>query len=244
MKPPVALIWRRSVRYSRPPLSASLFSSNCPGIDHVNPNPFKVVHISCRDRRFSTSGCGRYLAVGMIDGTPGRAPSSGFHGVAWAAALPKGRMRPSKSSRSIPSTTSSSLSRLLPGGRISTPYSNSASLTVDRNRFGAACPATQATTLELGLGRISSETILVSRMITLSHVNRIEAVCGWVIGEECPARPRLEVQIWHEWHSPDPSGLEAGDRVQFSGCLGLPLQWSNRSQVPACTAGSSAFLRG
>ena len=50
--------------------SASLRSSICPGIDHFNPGSLKAAHISCRNRRASTTGYGRYLAVGMADGTP------------------------------------------------------------------------------------------------------------------------------------------------------------------------------
>ena len=52
-----------------------------------------------------------------------------------------------------------------PVGRILTPNCSSASLTVERYRFVVVCLETQATTLELGTGRINSGTTMVSRII-------------------------------------------------------------------------------
>ncbi len=72
-------------------MSASLSSSSCPGIDHFNPDPRKVVHISCRNRRAATTGYGCYLAAGMVDGTPGGAASGGYHGVGLGCGTVKGK---------------------------------------------------------------------------------------------------------------------------------------------------------
>ena len=55
--------------------------------------------------------------------------------------------------------------RRSPVGRISTPNRSSASLTVERYRYVVVGLETQATTLELGTGRINSGTTLVSRII-------------------------------------------------------------------------------
>ena len=62
----------------------------CPGIDYLNPDPFKVVHISCCDRRFSTFGYRRYLAVGMVYRTPGGSSSRSYHGVGLGCGTVKG----------------------------------------------------------------------------------------------------------------------------------------------------------
>ena len=60
------------------------------------PTPAKVVHISCRNRRSTTTGNSRYLAVGMVDGTPGGASSGCYHGVDLGCGTVKGQDTPFK----------------------------------------------------------------------------------------------------------------------------------------------------
>ena len=151
-------------------------------------------------------------------------------------------MRPSKSSRSTPSTASSNPSRLTPAGRIATPYSSSASLTVDKNRFGAACPATHSTTRELGMGRMSSETTLVSRMIIRRQLSRIGAVGAGVFAGESQGQPRQGKRIWPESSSPGFPGPAADGRGPFSKYPWPPLPSNDHSQPPEYAAAASALL--
>ena len=136
-------------------------------------------------------------ASSTLIGWPCRFRSETIRAYSPAASQSKGRQRPGKSSWNICSARSSKSAFRLPAGNIEIPSRISATVTALIHTSHSDHASSHRTTLGLGMGRINSESTLVSRRITARHPKKKQAAgADWTAALPPNPAPRLRQNAW------------------------------------------------